>query len=83
MTKVTVCAATGEVLSDGDEQISPWGFQWAYSREAMVAVDAYTRAVAAAAIEARKVFRTLRQEAKDEFRATYPDGKLPDETETP
>ena len=55
------------------------GWPRTYSREAMVAVDAYTRAVAAAALEARKVFREMRQEAKEEFRQLYPDGKLPDE----
>ena len=83
MAKVTLCEASGAMIPDGDEQTAPWGWPRAYSREAMVAVDAYTRAVAAAAIEARKVFRALRQEAKEEFRQLYPDGKLPDEADAP
>ncbi len=83
MTKVKTCDATGDTIPDGDEQVSPWGFPRTYSREAMVAVDTYTRAVAAAAVEARKVFRELRREAKDEFRQLYPDGKLPDEADQP
>ena len=83
MAKVNMCEASGAMLPDGDEQTAPWGWPRTYSREAMVAVDAYTRAVAGAAIEARKVFRALRQEAKDEFRGLYPEGKLPDEADEP
>ena len=79
MTKVSVCEASGAAIPEGEERTSPWGWPRTYSREAMAAVDAYTRAVAAAATEARKVFRELRREAKEEFRSLYPDGKLPDE----
>ena len=83
MAKVSVCDASGDVIPDGDEQTASWGWPRTYSREAMVAVDAYIRAVAVAAGEARKVFRALRQEAKEEFRQLYPEGKLPDETDRP
>ena len=79
MATVNLCEASGAIIPPGDEQVAPWGWPRTYSREAMVAVDAYTRAVAAAAAEARKVFRAMRQEAKEEFRQFYPDGKLPDE----
>ena len=77
------CEASGEMLPEGEEQTSPWGWPRAYSREAMKVVDTYTRAIHAAATEARKVFREMRQEARDEFHAIYPDGKLPDEVEAP
>ena len=79
MATVNLCEASGAIIPVGDEQMAPWGWPRTYSREAMVAVDAYTRAVADAAREARKVFRAMRQEAREEFRQLYPDGKLPDE----
>lgn len=81
MATITVCDASGEMIPTGEEQVATWGFPRTYSPEAMVAVDAYTRAVAEAAIEARKVFRQLREEAREEFHSLYPEGKLPDESD--
>lgn len=82
MPIVIICDADRKtVLTAEEAQRAGWGLVRFYGPDAIQAVDEFSTEMLAAAKEARELFKTRTDEAREKFRELYPDGLLPDEEE--
>ena len=75
------CEATGAIVPESDSVKRGWGIERTYSKEGAVVIDAYLQGLNEAATSARKQYNDTRETLKAEFKASFPEGKLPDDNE--
>ena len=81
MGRVNVCDATGQLIPDDEVTVAGWGRRCTYGPEGAEAFAAYEAAVRDAAKEAKALFDVRKAAAGAEFKARFPNGRLPDEAD--